>query len=280
MRDYHYTANHLWQEEFQPAICIISNTNQKFIMIIKGKLCTCLTERVPLITFIDRTCGVGAVRSYRQRHMTPLVSVRHIRTLSVHVSCPSLCIASALAMPEWDDVPALSSFARLGYACQRVQYLTSAHLCTARGLWFLGTQLDSRQKKQSRWIDVGQQRTYWTHGHWTIHGNDWTQKQSRFSVNLCRSGFCLARSRSYLWAIEGPVVNRSYWLVSLFQWLTFVQGIIGKMSKGKSGLKKQCTGYRSRCQSPIKCWFMATQLLEKVEFSWSLLKQQPSLDIM
>ena len=81
----------------------------------------------------------GAVRLYRQRHMTPLVSVRHIRTLSVHVSFPTLCIASALAMPEWDDVPALSSFARLGYACQRVHNILQVHICAQLGdCGFLG----------------------------------------------------------------------------------------------------------------------------------------------
>ena len=61
--------------------------------------------------------------------MTPLVSGRHIRTLSVHVSCP---IAGVLAMPERDDVPSIPSFARvrlhISTICECIFYLIS--LCT------------------------------------------------------------------------------------------------------------------------------------------------------
>ena len=76
--------------------------------------------------------------------MTPLVSGRHIRTLSVHVSCP---IAGVLAMPERDDVPSIPSFARVRLRINNMQvhFLSYKPVHTAQqgGLWFLGTQLDS-----------------------------------------------------------------------------------------------------------------------------------------
>ena len=146
-------------EEFQPVICMISNTsntvngNQKLLMcptrIVKGEWCTCLTVRVleNPSRYIHWQNMWGAVRLYRQRHMTPLVSVRHIRTLSVHVSsCPTLCIASLVAMPEWDDELSRVSFARVTHINVHNMwvYLHFHHTRPwKRRLWFLRTQLNS-----------------------------------------------------------------------------------------------------------------------------------------